>query len=130
MTVAAWVRFLKRARLREQWNAIIHDKQHKSSSSTFGALERIVGALEAGVLSGEEAARETLRGEDGAPELRVAPPREPAAHALLDLEHGGRVLLGAQLLQVGHLAGAEEDLRLAELVLVLALMGNMRHTSV
>ena len=63
-------------------------------------------------------------------DLAVAEPLQPAAHRLLDLDARRAELVRPQLLQVGHLARPEEDLRLTELELVLVLrLGRTQRTT-
>ena len=71
--------------------------------------------------AGHVAAAVSLQQHCRAADLAVAEPLEPAAHRLLDLDARRAELVRPQLLQVRHLARPEEDLRLAELELVLVL---------
>ena len=65
----------------------------------------------------DEAARVSLHEKSGPSHLGVLGARQPAAYVPLDDDAAGAQLVRAQLLQVGDLAGLEEDLALAELVL-------------
>ena len=74
-----------------------------------------------GLPAGQEASDPPLEGQGGAPDLAVPLAVQPALDVLLDHDAAVPQLLEAQLLQVGHLPGAEEQLGLAELVLVLVV---------
>ena len=76
--------------------------------------------------SGETAAPVRLYEQRRPAQLLVAPPGEPAANSLLDGDSAATQPVGAQLLQVGDLARAEEDLRPSELVLVAVLVASGR----
>jgi len=66
----------------------------------------------------QQAPRIALNQQSGPFDFEESGPCLPAAHMLLDHDTACAQLLRPQLLQIGHLAGHEEDLRLAELVLL------------
>lgn len=64
---------------------------------------------------------EPLDGDGRAALAQVLLALQPAANGFLDANAGSTQLLRPQLLQVGNLAGPEEDLGLTKLVFVLVL---------
>ena len=70
---------------------------------------------------GQQAATECLQQQHGAANTSVLLPLQPATDVFLDHDTAGTQLVRSQLLQVRHLPRAEEDLRLAEPVLVVIL---------
>lgn len=72
---------------------------------------------------------EPLDGDGRVAHAQVLLARQPAADGFLNADAGGAQLVGSQLFQVGHLAGPEEDLGLAKLILILILAeeGSMKH---
>lgn len=64
---------------------------------------------------------EPLDGDGSAALVQILLARQPAADGLLDANAGHTQLVCPQFLQVGDLAGPEEDLGLTELVFILVL---------
>lgn len=72
------------------------------------------------------AATPGLQSHYRAPEAQVSPPLEKAADMRLNFDHTGAQLVGAQFLQVSHLAGSEKNFGLAKLELVFVLGGSRK----
>lgn len=64
---------------------------------------------------------EPLDGDGSAALAQILLARQPAADCFLDANAGSTQLVRPQLLQVGNLAGPEEDLGLTKLVFILVL---------
>ncbi len=64
---------------------------------------------------------EPLDGDGSATLAQILLARQPAADCFLDANAGSTQLVRPQLLQVGNLAGPEEDLGLTKLVFILVL---------
>lgn len=71
----------------------------------------------------------SLHGERGSPRPLVLCEGQPAPHRLLDADTGRAQFIGAELLQVRHLSGPEEDLSFAKLKLILVLGAKQSHTA-
>lgn len=86
-------------------------------------MEKTVFAFDGGVNSpaGLVAPGEPLDGDGSAPHAQILLAYQPAADGFLDANAGRTQLVCSQLLQVGNLAGPEEDLGLTELIFVLVL---------